>query len=308
MNILSKTLSKTKSYLRKKYRCFMLDHYRHIIINKVWRKKYNKKIDWDNPKDINEKIQWLMCFSDTTKWSYCADKYKVRDYVKSKGLGNILVKLYGKWDKPEEIDYDALPNKFVLKCNHDSGTCFIIDKTKGFDKETINKELNRKLKIKFGYQNMETFYNRIEPCIIAEEFLESKDTQFSSSLIDYKIWCFDGKVYSIWACYNRTKECTYVNIYDLDWHVHPECSVFTNHYRDGKGKVPKPQTLDEMIKAASILSEGFPEVRADFYEVNGQLYFGELTFASLCGWMDFYTDEYLKELGNQVVLPQKKDK
>lgn len=293
-------------FFRAKARNFMLDHFRHIMINRVWRAKYHREIDWDNPKDINEKIQWLMCFSDTVKWSECSDKYKVRDYVKSKGLEHILVKLYGKWDKAEDIDYDLLPNKFVLKCNHDSGTCFILDKKMGFDKEAVNKELNRKLKIKFGYQNRETYYNRIKPCIIAEEFLESNDNVFSSSLIDYKIWCFDGKPYSIWACYSRSKECTYVNIYDLDWNVHPEYSVFTNHYRDGKGKVPKPKTLEEMLKAAATLSKGFPEVRADFYEVNGKLYFGELTFASLCGMMDFYTDDYLKELGDQVILPNNK--
>ena len=97
-----------------------------------------------------------------------------------------------------------------------------------------------------------------------------------------------------------------MNLYDLDWNVHPEASVFTGHYKDGEGKVPKPECLDEMLDAAHRLSEGFPEVRADFYISGGKLYFSELTFASFFGKMDFYTDEYLKELGAQCVLPHKK--
>ena len=95
----------------------------------------------------------------------------------------------------------------------------------------------------------------------------------------------------------------FVNLYDLDWNVHPEVSVFTEHYKDGMGKVPKPECLDSMLAAASKLSEGFPEVRVDFYVNGGKLYFGELTFASLYGKMDYFTDEYLVELGNQCILP-----
>jgi len=120
---------------------------------------------------------------------------------------------------------------------------------------------------------------------------------------DRKVWCFDGKPYSIWVCYGRSANEVFVNLYDLDWNVHPEVSVFTEHYKDGKGKVPKPECLDSMLAAASKLSEGFPEVRVDFYVNGGKLYFGELTFASLYGKMDFFTDEYLVELGKQCILP-----
>lgn len=282
---------------------FMYDHFLPQMINRRWKRTYGHKIDWKNPKDINEKMQWLICFGDTSKWSLCADKYRVREFLKERGLEHLAVKLYGIWNDANEIEYDSLPDKFILKCNHDSGTCIVVDKKKGFNREEVNQKLNDSLKVKFGYINGELFYNKIKPCIIAEEFLESSDCGFSSTLVDYKLWSFDGKPYCTWACYNRENGHSYVNVYDMDWNVHPEYSVFNDHYRDGKGLVPKPKTFDKMIEAASILSKGFPEVRVDFYEVNGKLYFGELTFMTLFGQIDFYTNEFLIELGQQCKLP-----
>jgi len=282
---------------------FMYDHYLPQMINRRWKRTYGYKIDWKNPRDINEKMQWLICFGDTSKWPICADKYRVREFLKERGLEHLAVKFYGVWNDANEIDYDSLPEKFILKCNHDSGTCIVVDKKKGFNREEVNQKLNDSLKVKFGYINGELFYNKIMPCIIAEEFLESHDCSFSSTLVDYKIWSFDGRPYCTWTCHNREKGHSYVNVYDMDWNVHPEHSVFNDHYRDGKGLVPKPKTFDKMIEAASILSKGFPEVRVDFYEVDGKLYFGELTFMTLFGQIDFYTKDFLLELGNQCVLP-----
>lgn len=287
------------------YRRFMLDHFHSKLVEREWLRWKGYPINWDNPRDINEKIQWLMCFSDTSLWSEYSDKYKVREYVASKGLADILVPLYGMWTKVEDIDFDSLPDTFVIKCNHDSGSCQIIDKSKGFDPEAVRAALAAHLKVKYGYAHGEMYYNRITPCVIAEKKLVPR-SGMGNSMIDYKIWCFDGKPYSIWACYDRTAEGTYVNIYDLDWNVHPEVSVFTDHYRNGNGMVPRPECLDQMLSAASRLSEGFPEVRVDFYETDGHLYFGEMTFASLCGKMDFYTQAYLEELGRQCVLPARK--
>ena len=284
------------------YRRFMLDHFHSKLVEREWLRWKGYPIDWDNPRDINEKIQWLMCFSDTSLWSVCSDKYKVREYVASKGLADILVPLYGMWTNVEDIDFDSLPDKFVIKCNHDSGSCMIIDKSEGFDPAAVRSTLAAHLKVRYGYVHGEMYYNRIVPRVVAERKLEQV-SGVGNSMIDYKIWCFDGKPYSIWACYDRTSEGTYVNIYDLDWNVHPEVSVFTDHYRDGEGKVPRPESLDRMLSAAARLSEGFPEVRVDFYEAGGRLYFGEMTFASLCGKMDFYTQDYLEELGRQCVLP-----
>lgn len=295
-----------KKSIKWQIRKFLIDHYPKLIIDHEWPHQFGRKIDWNNPRDINEKIQWLICYSDTSEWTLLADKYRVREFVRERGLDHLLVPIYGVWNKAEDIDYDSLPEKFVLKCNHDSGSVFIIDKSKGYSKMIINKELNNTLKRKFGYIGCEPHYNKIKPCIIAEKFLEDSSNSFSKTLVDYKVWAFNGKVKSLWVCYNRTKEAVFVNIYDTNWNCHPECTVATDHYRDGLGIVPRPQNLNEMLRAASILSKGFPQVRVDFYEVNGILYFGEMTFSSIGGRMDVYTKDYLEELGKEVVLPPKR--
>jgi hypothetical protein len=224
---------------------------------------------------------------------------KVRDYVTEKGLGDLLVPLLGTWKRAGDIPWDILPEKFVLKCNHDSGSTHIIDQ--GTDRHAVSAALDEALKQKYGYRHGEMHYNGIAPCILAEQYLDSGD----AVPCDYKVWCFDGKPYCVWACYGRTADAVYVNVYDLDWNPRPEASVFTDHYRDGGSSLPRPATLPQMLEAAAKLSEGFPEVRVDFYEVRGKLWFGEMTFASLMGMMDFYTDDFLIELGDQVKLPRR---
>lgn len=293
--------------LKQAYKRFILDHCPERFAQKQWIRWKGQPIDWKKPRDLNEKIQWLMCFSDTSEWTRLSDKIAVREYVEEKGLGEMLTKVYGTWDSSYAIDFDTLPQKFVLKCNHDSGSTIVVDKASpAFDKEKICAALDRSLKTRYGYRHGEIHYNGIEPKVLAEEFLEQTGPKdLSGSMIDYKVWCFAGKPHCVWACYGRTSECTYVNVYDLDWKVRPECSVFTDHYRNGEGKVPRPLGLEKMLEAAAKLSDGFPEVRVDFYETEGRLYFGEMTFASLCGRMDFYTEEFLKEMGDKVILPRK---
>ena len=292
--------------IQRKFRGTMMKLWPSKVVERDWREWKGYDIDWKNPRDINEKIQWLMRFTDTSQWSLCADKYRVREYVRSKGLEELLIPLLGVWKKAEDIDFESLPEKFVIKCNHDSGSTHIVDKSKRFDPEELRRELTGHLKVKYGYKLGELYYNRIKPVVIAEPLLEQSDCSFSKTLVDYKIWCFDGKPHSVWTCHDRMNGHTYVNLYDLDWNVHPEVSVFTDHYRDGGGVVPRPESLDRMLEAASALSKGFPEVRVDFYECDGKPYFGEMTFSSLYGKMDFYTQEFLEELGRQCVLPPKK--
>lgn len=261
-----------------------------------------KKMNWDNPRDLNEKINWLKIYSDTSKWTLLADKYRVRDYIKEKGLSEILVPLYGVWKSADEIEFEALPERYVLKTNHGSGEILIVNEKLESNQEEIKDRLREWLNERYGYLQGEPHYLDIEPLIIAEELLKEKDDTMSSSLIDYKVWCFNGKPYCIWTCCNRTKDGTYVATYDLDWNYHPEYSVFTSYYKDGGGIVPKPKSFDQMMKAAAILSEGFPQVRVDFYDVDGKLYFGEMTFTSNGGYMKFFTDEFLLEMGNEVQL------
>ncbi len=187
----------------------------------------------------------------------------------------------------------------MLKCNHDSGSTIIVDSDT--DRDEAGRLLDKALGIKYGYRHGELFYNGIEPCIMAEEFLG----EGSGAPADYKVWCFGGKPYCIWACMDRTADSVYVNMYNTDWTPREGVSVFTAHYRDGRFAHPRPRNLQRMLDAAARLSEGFPEVRVDFYEVGGKLYFGEMTFASFMGRVDFYTDAFLEEMGDQIVLPQR---
>lgn len=285
-------------------RKFLIDHYPKIIIDHEWLHQYGHKVNWDNPRNVNEKMQWLICYSDTTEWTLLADKYKVREFIKEKGYEKLLVPLLGVWKNPEEIDFDSLPDKFVLKCNHDSASTKIVDKkSKEFDKDELINFYKQKLKIKYGYIGCEPHYNKMKPLVIAEEFLE-EDNGFSS-LNDYKFWCNDGKVDYVSVMYDRTSESVCETVYDLSWNAHPEFLKSYGRYKSEDRILPRPQKLDEMVEIAKSLSKGFPIVRVDLYEVNGKIYFGEMTFTPTAGRMG-YEEPFLIDLGNRVILPKKK--
>lgn len=274
------------------------------VTERLYKRFLHKDINWDAPYDLNEKIHWLKLYTDTSEWSRLADKYLVREYVKEKGLGDILIPLYGKWDSADDIDFDKLPLSFILKTNHGSGEIIkVLDKNL-INKDLVRKQMRRHLKEVYGYYEGEPHYRKIKSCIIAEEFLKMPKTAISTSLIDYKIWCFNGRPAYIWACFNRTKAGCDVEVYDLDWNYHPEKSIFTSHYRNGGGVLQKPKSLSRMLDIAQILSEGFPEVRVDLYEYNDKVYFGEMTFTSAGGYNYFYTQDFLNELGALIVLPK----
>lgn len=268
----------------------------------LYREKFHKELDLENPKDLNEKINWLELYSDTSQWSDLADKYKVREYIKQCGLGHMLVKLYGVWDSADKIDFDKLPDSFVLKTNNASATVILVKDKKQLDIIKVREQLNKWMKwTDFGIDKAILHYSKIKPCVIAEEYLEESNSEYSSSLIDYKFWCFNGKPYNVFLCYDRTKNSLGLTLYDLFWKDQSNYLVANHHYKVGK-QIPKPESFDEMVKASYILSNGFPEVRVDFYEINGKPYFGELTFVSAAGMMIYFTKEYLLEMGNKINL------
>lgn len=261
---------------------------------------------FEHPRDLNEKINYLKFYGDTSKWPMLTDKYAVRKYIESIGLGDILVKLYGKWDSVEDIDWDILPDKFVMKCNNGSGDVFICKDKSKLDIEATKRYFDKMLHREFGVVSAEPHYALIKPCIIVEELLDSSTQPCgSSSLVDYKIWCFNGKPHSVWCCYNRKQYYANVGVYDLNWQYHSECSVFTKHYKESGKLLPKPVNFDKMLEIAQKLSTGFPILRVDLYDVNGHIYFGELTFTSQSGCMNFYSQQYLDEMGKLIKLDEK---
>lgn len=270
-----------------------------------YRTRLGKRMNWNNPQTLNEKIQWLKFNSDTSQWSMLSDKYRVREYIHDKGLDHILVGLYGSWTDANDIDWGKLPNRFVMKVNNGSGDVLVCTDKNKIDKEIVTKKYNELLTLKFWELFAEPHYSKIQPCIIAEELLDcNKQSIPSTTLIDYKVWCFGGKPEFIWACYNRTPEKVEVGCYDLDWQYHEEWSVFTSHYAKASKLLPKPQNLKQLIEYAAILSNGFPEVRVDFYEVDGKVYFGEMTFTAKGGYIDFYSDDLQLKLGSKIILPK----
>lgn len=272
--------------------------HRHVQkIQRIWKKEFGYRIDWDHPRNLNEKIQWLLCFSDTREWSRLADKLQVRDFVRSKGFEDLLVPLLGHWERAEEIPWDRLPERFVLKCNHDSNSTRIVGPES--DREALTEHFRQRLKLHFGSLAGETYYNRIPPRVLAEEYLDAGTEKPN----DYKVWCLDGKPYCIFTCSDREGTYLKINTFHLDWTPWEGACSFDEHHLDGGYAVPRPQQLERMLAVAEALAEGFPEVRVDFYEVRGRLYFGEMTFASMAGRMHYFTPAFLREMGARVTLP-----
>ena len=286
---------------------YLGNHYPVLLVKIRYFAKFKKLPDLRNPQDLNEKILWLKLFSDTTKWTELADKYKVRNYVESLGLEKYLVKLYGHWINVKDINFDVLPNSLIFKVNNGDGkgTNYIVKDLRTENKEELcilfEKWLNRK---NIGALSAEPQYKNMIPCIIAEELLPIPSGY--SSLVDYKIWCINGEAKYIWTCCDRDEDGGGADVmtYDLEWNPHPEFSVFTSEYRKGR-LLPKPDNLDEMLELAEKLSNGFPQLRVDLYNIEGKIYFGELTFTSQGGMMDFYTPEFLYKIGKDVKKKKK---
>lgn len=273
----------------------------------LYRRTFGKSLNLRTPQSLNEKIHWLKFYGNTTQWSLLADKYRVREYVKDKGLEQTLVKLYGVWTDANDIDWSKLPDKFVLKANNGCGDVTICKDKTMLDKQQIITYYNNLLKEDFGVQLGELHYKKIKPCIIAEELLDADKQQSpSSSLIDYKIWCFNGVPYYIFVVLNRRKGYAQYMLYDTEWNPHPEYVVSTSHFEAYDGLIGRPSNLKEMLTIASTLSKGNPQMRIDLYEVDNKIYFGELTLTSACGFMDYFTEDFLNKLGSLVVLPKDK--
>lgn len=268
--------------------------------------RFHKKLCWKNPQNLDEKILYLSLKTDTTMWTDLADKYKVREYVERCGYGDSLVKLYGKWDNAFDIDFDQLPSSFVLKTNHGSGEIKLIKDKSSIDKEALIAYFNKEISKPYGEIEGGRHYYRIKPCIIAEEMLVNDEIskQYSDSIIDYKVWCFNGRVHYIWVCCNRDKTGAEVSLYDRNWNPCFEYSIYTSHYRKGK-TISSPKNLPKMIEIAEILSRPFPCVRVDLYNIGGKIYFGEMTFTSLGGLMNYFTDDFLEKAGGLIDLNYK---
>lgn len=260
-----------------------------VMLKLQYRIKLKRKLNLKNPKRYTEKIQWYKMYYRNPLMHKCVDKYLVRDYVKEKGLENILVKLYGKYDSIHDVDFDKLPQRFVMKTTHGGGGLNVIvcnDKNK-LDFNAISTKLgsgDKPFRARSG--GREWAYYGLEPGIVVEELLINTENP-EAGINDYKIFCYNGKPEYIVVDVDR-----YIghkrNFYNTDWenlHVTSDCPAADR-------EIERPKKLDEMLKIASILSEGFPYVRVDLYEVGEQVFFGEMTFYPWSGYVQFVPDKF----------------
>lgn len=298
------------SIYRKVYRLYCIK-YAKKRMDKIFNHTFGRKINWEDPQDLNEKINWLKFHADLHEWGRLADKYAVREYIEQKGLSEILVPLYGHWSSVDDVlnAWEKLPDEFVLKSNNGCGHVLLITKEKG-GKNAINlKDLRRELslwmkEVDYGIKYAEFQYQYISNCIIAEKFLRDESiSSFSKAPIDYKIYCCNGNPVMCYTAYGRTGTDTgehkrVGDVYDLNWNQHSELLVEDIPRK----KLHKPKNWDRMLQIAKTLSEEQPEVRVDLYNINGHIYFGELTLTSASGFDTEFTPEITMKLGKKILL------
>lgn len=263
-----------------------------------YQRELHKRLNLSNPLTFNEKLQWLKLYDRKTEYTTMVDKYAVKEYVADRIGEQYIIPTLGVWNRFEDINFDKLPDQFVLKCTHDSGGLAICrDKTK-FDIESARHKINMSLKRNYYYAGREWPYKNVPRKIIAEQFMEDKD---STCLNDYKFMCFNGKVRCAFVCSERSEHLK-VTFYDNDWKRMP----FERHYPASEADIPKPKNYDKMVELAEILSKDIPFVRVDFYEINGHIYFGELTFYPGAGFEEFTPDNWDRILGDWITLPKRR--
>lgn len=260
--------------------------------------KFKKILNFTKPITFNEKLQYLKVKQIDNKFTIMADKYKAREYVKERIGEEILIPLLWVGDKGEDIPFDTLPNSFVIKCNHASGTNIIVKDKSEINREEIIKRLRKWLKVNYYWGRREIVYKNINRKIIIEKYLEGEN-----QILDYRFFCFDGVPKFICVDFNiidKTKASTKRNLYDLEWNLMEEKMTYPNSDTELK----RPIHLNILIQYAKVLSKDFKHVRVDFFIIGDKIYFGETTFYHQSGFFEFYPNhqELDKKFGELLNL------
>lgn len=266
-----------------------------IYLKIIYFSKFQQKLNLSKPKTFNEKLQWLKLYDRNPLYTQLVDKYKVRDYVTKKIGTDYQIPLLGVWENADEIDWESLPNQFVIKCTHDSGGLIICtDKTR-LDIYYAKEKINQSLSNNFYNFYREWPYKNVKPRIIAERYIED-----NKELKDYRFFCFNGEPKFIAVDFSITdKSKTRRNIYDLDWNLLP---IEISYPRELNQVVEKPDKIEEMIELSKKLSENIPHVRVDFYYIKNQIIFGEMTFFHQSGFGDIRPKKVAHEIGSWIDL------
>lgn len=252
------------------------------------------KLNLKNPTTFNEKLNWMKLYYHNPQYTDMVDKYKAKDYVASKIGSEYVVPVFGVYRSFEDIDFDKLPNQFVLKCTHDSGSYVVVKNKATMDTAKARKIINRGMNRDYFLIEREWPYKKVEHRILAEKYMDDKTGR---TLRDYKFWCFNGKPMYMYCTVKD--DDIYENFYDMDF-----TPVDINHgFRRYQPEFEKPAGFEEMKVLAAKLSEGIPFVRVDFFQVEGTVFFGEFTFYDWAGLQPFERREHDVKLGRLIDLP-----
>ena len=263
----------------------------------VYKLFFGKKLDLNNPTTYNQKLQWLKINDRNPLYTTLVDKYEAKKYVAGIIGDNHIIPTLGVWERFEDIDFDSLPNEFVLKCTHDSGCVVICKDKKTFDYKAAKKKITKALSVDYFYLGREWPYKNVKHRIIAEKYMVDES---SYELKDYKFFCFNGEVKAMFIASDRNipNEETKFDFYDPDFNLLP----FTNGHPNSKKEMKKPESFELMKSFAQTLSKGLKHVRVDFYCINKTIYFGEITFYHWSGFVPFKPDEWDNIFGEWLDL------
>lgn len=280
-------------------KCFRVFGLLPLLPDKSFLKMYypvmmNEELDLKNPKTFNQKLQWLKLYDRKPEYTTMVDKYAVKKYVADKIGEKYIIPTLGVWDNFDDIDFDSLPNQFVLKCTHDSGGLIICRDKSKLDIAMAKQKINMSLKHDYFYNGREWPYKNVPHRIIAEQYM-------ADDLHDYKLFCFDGVPRMTLVCSERfTKEGLKEDFYDETWsHLNIQRPIHCNAIFP----IQRPKQYDLMKNLTTKLSEKMPFSRIDFYEINEKVYFGEITFYQASGFEEFKPEEWDLKLGEWVKLP-----
>ncbi|HEY9221968.1 MAG TPA: ATP-grasp fold amidoligase family protein [Lutibacter sp.] len=271
-----------------------------LYLKLLFRRVMGKKLNLENPQTFNEKLNWLKLNDRKPEYTNMVDKYNAKQYVADIIGDNYLIKTYGVWDKFDDIDFDKLPDQFVLKCTHDSGSVIICRAKSDFDYLAAKNKLTKALKRNSYLPGREWVYKDVKPRIIAEKYL---DVPLNTSINDYKFFCFNGEPKCLFIATERHLGDEFVKFDFFDSEFN-HLDIVQLHEQSGK-KIEKPYSFEEMLRLSSILSAGMSHVRIDFYEIDKKPYFGEFTFYHHGGTIPFKTEKWDEILGSWIKLPEK---
>lgn len=270
-----------------------------VLVTKIMHYKVTGELpNLQNPEKFNDKLQWLKLYWNDPLIPSYADKYEMYKIVEEKGFPQILNNLLSVYDRTEDIEWQELPQKFALKCTHGCGYNIVTKDKSKLKESEVRQKLDVWMNEKFGKYNLEWHYDKIQPRIILEEYIENKEGLLP---LDYKIYCFNGEAKLVLVCSEREDELK-LDFFDLYWN-----RLSIGHKKDESSKkIKKPTCFDEMIKYAEVLSKPFPFVRIDFYDKDGRPVLGEFTFTPAANVANYYNDYGQQYLGNLLTLPSKK--